>query len=191
MAKCHCWHKKPYIFHVFTERLYKSLFYKFFCTNLSQVVVLRRFYTERFLCNTICLTLVCLISSFHSNLKRQNSSNLLTLSWRRPLSYRKQSIDLLGKILTSLTKSKNRLSRNYSTLCFLFADAQYLITKFMIIISYNKGRSSHLQLFSKIAVPKNFAIFAREHLWWILFLKNIFNKNTYFEKHLRMAAFEI
>ena len=63
---------------VTTERLYKSLFYKFFCTNLSQVV-LRRFYMERFLCNTICVTLICLISSFHTNLKRQNSFDLLRI----------------------------------------------------------------------------------------------------------------
>ena len=71
------------------------------------------------------------------------------------------------------------------------ADAQYLITKFMITISYNKGRSSRLQMFFKIAVLKNFAIFARKHLWWILFLINIFNKKTYFEKDLRTAVFEI
>ena len=38
---------------VTTERLYKSLFYKFFCTNLSQVV-LRRFYTERFSVINMC-----------------------------------------------------------------------------------------------------------------------------------------
>ena len=38
---------------VTTERLYKSLFYKFFCTNLSQVV-LSWFYMEQFLWNTIC-----------------------------------------------------------------------------------------------------------------------------------------
>ena len=63
---------------VTTERLYKSLFYKFFCTNLSQVV-LRWFYTERFLCNTICVALICLISSFHTNLKRQNSSDFLRI----------------------------------------------------------------------------------------------------------------
>ena len=73
----------------------------------------------------------------------------------------------------------------------LLADAQYLITKFMILINYNKRRSSHSQMFFKIAVPKNFLIFARKHLWWILFLINLFNKNTYFEKHLRTAAFEI
>ena len=71
------------------------------------------------------------------------------------------------------------------------ADAQYLITKFMITISYNKGRCSHLQMFFKIAVLKNFAIFARKHLWWILFLINIFNKKTYFEKDFRTAVFEI
>ena len=58
LAKYHCLHKKPYFMSsVTTERLYKSLFYKFFCTNLSQVV-LRRFYTERFFCNTICVVLV-------------------------------------------------------------------------------------------------------------------------------------
>ena len=79
LAKYHCLHKKPYFMSsVTTERLYKSLFYKFFCTNLSQVV-LRRFYTERFLYNTICVTLICLISSFHTNLKRQNSSDLLRI----------------------------------------------------------------------------------------------------------------
>ena len=48
------------------------------------------------------------------------------------------------------------------------ADAHYLITKFMIIISYNKGRSSRSQMFFKLAVLQNFAIFARKHLWWIL-----------------------
>ena len=55
LAKYHCLHRKPYnfMFSVTTERLYKSLFYKFFCTNLSQVV-LRRFYTKRFLCNDFC-----------------------------------------------------------------------------------------------------------------------------------------
>ena len=74
---------------------------------------------------------------------------------------------------------------------FLLADAQYLITKFMIKISYNKSRSSHSQMFFKIAVLENFAIFARKHLWWILFFINLFIKNTYFEKHLQMAAFEI
>ena len=45
---------------VVTERLYKSLFFKFFFTNLSQVV-LRQFYMERFLCNTICVNRICLI----------------------------------------------------------------------------------------------------------------------------------
>ena len=63
---------------VTTERRYKSLFYKFLCTNLFQVV-LRLLYTERFLCNTTCMTLICLISSFHTNLKRQNSSDLLRI----------------------------------------------------------------------------------------------------------------
>ena len=71
------------------------------------------------------------------------------------------------------------------------ADSQYLITKFMIIISYNMGRSSRSQMFFKTAVLKNFAIFARKHQRWILFLINLFNKNTYFEKHLRKAAIEI
>ena len=62
---------------VTTEHLYKSLFFKF-CTNLSQVV-LRRFYTERFLCNSISVALICVISSFYTNLKRQNSSDLLRI----------------------------------------------------------------------------------------------------------------
>ena len=43
-------------------------------------------------------------------------------------------------------------------------------------------------MFFKIAVLKNFAIFARKHLWWIVFLINRFNKNTYFEIHLETAA---
>ena len=47
------------MFSVATERLYNSLFYKFFCTNLSQVI-LRRFYTEQFLCNTIRVAPTCL-----------------------------------------------------------------------------------------------------------------------------------
>ena len=52
LAKYRCLHKKHTYFmsSVTTERLYRYLFYKFFCTNLSRVV-LRRFYTERFLCN--------------------------------------------------------------------------------------------------------------------------------------------
>ena len=75
-------------------------------------------------------------------------------------------------------------------LMLLWADAQYLITNFMII-SYNKWRGSRLQMFFKMVVLKNFAIFAKKHLWWILFLTNLFNKSTYFEKHLQTAAFEI
>ena len=70
------------------------------------------------------------------------------------------------------------------------ADAQYLSTNFMII-SYNKYTSSRSETFFKIGVLKKFAIFARKQLWWILFLINLFNKNTYFEKHLPAAAFEI
>ena len=100
-----------------------------------------------------------------------------------------QNLSKPAKILISLTKSRN-LSRNHCTLMLLPTDAQYLITNFMII-GYNKWRSSRSQMFFKIAVLKNFAIFARKHLWWILFLINLFNKNTYFEKHLRTAAFEI
>ena len=70
LAKYHCLRKNHTYFmpSVTTERLYKSLFYKFFCTNLSQVV-LRRFYTERFV-YTIFVTRICLISSFHTTLKR-------------------------------------------------------------------------------------------------------------------------
>ena len=100
-----------------------------------------------------------------------------------------QNLSKSVKIQISLNKSRN-LSRNQSTLMLLPADAQYLITNFMII-SYNKWRSSRSQMFFKIAVLKNFALFVRKHLWWILFLIALFNKNTYFEKHLRTAAFEI
>ena len=52
LAKYRCLHKKHTYFmsSVTTERLYRYLFYKFFCTNLSRVVLMR-FYTERFLCN--------------------------------------------------------------------------------------------------------------------------------------------
>ena len=48
LAEYLCLHKNHTYFmsSVITERLHKSLFYKFFWTNLSQVV-LRRFYTER------------------------------------------------------------------------------------------------------------------------------------------------
>ena len=42
--------------------------------------------------------------------------------------------------------------------------------------TYNKCRSSHSQMFIKMGVLKNFAIIARKHLWWILFLINLFNK---------------
>ena len=58
LAKYHCLHKNHTYFmsSVTTKRLYKSLFYKFFCTDLSQVV-LRRFYIGRFLCNKICVLL--------------------------------------------------------------------------------------------------------------------------------------
>ena len=82
LAKYHCLHKKPYIFHVFSYHRtclqFSLLQILLYCTNLSQVV-LRRFYMERFLCNTICVTLICLISSFHTNLKRRNSSDLLRI----------------------------------------------------------------------------------------------------------------
>ena len=66
LAKYCCLHKKPYIFHVFnyySSSLQISLFYKFFFTNLSQVVlkrVLHGFY------NTICMTLIWLIFSYKS-----------------------------------------------------------------------------------------------------------------------------
>ena len=100
-----------------------------------------------------------------------------------------QNLSKSVKIQISLNRSRN-LSRNQSTVMLLPADAQYLITNFMII-SYNKWRSSRSQMFFKIAVLKNFALFVRKHLWWILFLIALFNKNTYFEKHLRTAAFEI
>ena len=49
-------HKWSFVSSVTTKRLFKSLFYKFFCTSLSQVV-LRRIYTERFSCSSICVTL--------------------------------------------------------------------------------------------------------------------------------------
>ena len=45
LAKYHFWHKKTYI-SCLQLRLHKSVFYKFFCTNLSQVI-LRCFYTEQ------------------------------------------------------------------------------------------------------------------------------------------------
>ena len=79
LARYHCLHKNHgtyFMSSVTTKLLYRSLFYKFFCTNLPQVV-LTRLYTERFLCNTICVALICLICSFHTNPKRQNSSDLL------------------------------------------------------------------------------------------------------------------
>ena len=101
-----------------------------------------------------------------------------------------QNLSKPVKIRIFLTKSRNLLSRRHSSLMLLLADAQYLITNFMVI-SYNKRRRSHSQIFFKIAVLKNFATFAWKHLWWILFLINFFNKNTYFRKHLRAAAFEI
>ena len=54
LAKYHCLHKKTcFMSSVTTERLYKSLFYKFFYTNLSQVV-LRQFFTERFVKYDLC-----------------------------------------------------------------------------------------------------------------------------------------
>ena len=48
-----------------------------------------------------------------------------------------QNLSKPVKILISPTKSRNLVSRNHSTLMPLWADAQYLITNFMII-SYNK-----------------------------------------------------
>ena len=101
-----------------------------------------------------------------------------------------QNLSKPVKILISLTRSRNHLSRNHSMLMLLWANAQYLITNFMIITCY-KWRSSQSQMFFKITVLKNFAIFARKHLWSILFLINLFNKKTYFEKYLRTAAFQI
>ena len=93
------------------------------------------------------------------------------------------------KILISLTRSRNLLSRNNSR--YAFTGRCSILTNFMIIISHNKCRSSRSQMFFKIGVLKSFAIFAFLHLQWVLFLINLFNKITYFEKHLRMAAFEI
>ena len=48
-----------------------------------------------------------------------------------------QNVSKSVKILISLTKSRNLLGRNHSTLMPLLADAQYLITNFMTL-SYNK-----------------------------------------------------
>ena len=74
--------------------------------------------------------------------------------------------------------------------CYVLpADSQCLFTKFMIVINYNKGRSSRSQMFIKIAVLKNFAIFARKHLWWILFIINLFNKNTYLKLKFNESVF--
>ena len=101
----------------------------------------------------------------------------------------RQNLSKPVKILIFLTRSRNLLSRNHSMLAFA-GRCQYLFTNFMIV-SYNKCRSTRSHMFFKIGVLKNFAIFARKHLWWILFLINLFNKNTYFEKHLQTAAFEI
>ena len=80
------------------------------------------------------------------------------------------------KILISLTRSRN-LRRNHSR--YAFTGRCSILTNFMIIISHNKCRSSRSQMFFKISVLKSFAIFARKHLYWVLFLINLFNKNTY------------
>ena len=67
LAKYRCWHKKSYIFNVFNyyrTSLQISLFYKFFSTNLSQVVL--GGFTRKDLYKTICMALIWLISSYKS-----------------------------------------------------------------------------------------------------------------------------
>ena len=77
-------------------------------------------------------------------------------------------------------------------------------SKFRMIIFHDqktfslKFKSSCSQMFSKIGVLKNFAIFTGKYLWWIYSKENqtqVFSceyckifKNTYFEEHLRTAA---
>ena len=69
---------------VTTERLYKSLCYKFCSTNLLQVL-LRRFYTERFLCNSIFVTLICVISckSEKTELIRSFKNRIIHISMQK------------------------------------------------------------------------------------------------------------
>ena len=71
LAKYHCLHKKTHILCLqLPQKAFTNLsLINSSSTNLSQVV-LRRFYMEQFLCNTICMTLICLISSFYTALKR-------------------------------------------------------------------------------------------------------------------------
>ena len=98
-----------------------------------------------------------------------------------------------------LTRFTNLLSRNHSMLFLIkkkLADPQYLITNFMIISTETAvGRCSSNWVFLK------FAILARKHLCWNLFLINtpqVFSfeyckvfMSSYFEKHLQTAAFQI
>ena len=60
-----------------------------------------------------------------------------------------------------------------------------------------KVRNSHLQMFFKKGVLKNFAIFAGKYLCWSLFLIKVFYcehyeifKNNYFEEHCELLLLE-
>ena len=90
LAKYHCLCKNHNIFYAInastTERLYKSLFYKFFCANLSQVV-LRRFYTERFvqydLCNSYLFNLFISYNSEKTELIRSFKNRIIHISMQK------------------------------------------------------------------------------------------------------------
>ena len=77
-----------------------------------------------FLCDRFCLNLVCLKICLYLFLSSDNNLlwtfeyevllwrnflSLLTLSWRRPLSYRNQSIDFLCKLMDSVTKELTKI----------------------------------------------------------------------------------
>ena len=66
----------------------------------------------------------------------------------------------------NLTRSTNLLSRNHPTLCFwLRKDTQYILLTLWLEV-----QSSRSQMFFKINLLKNFAIFTRKNLCWSLFL---------------------
>ena len=103
----------------------------------------------------------------------------LTLSWRRPLSYRNQSIDLLRKSMDWFLYDNalhhewvnKKITEQVMYALFTYnKSSKYLgRKKCNQKIHHVKYRSNGLQMFFKIGFLKNFANFIGKELCWSLF----------------------
>ena len=104
--------------------------------------------------------------------KRLLGREILTLSWRRSLSHRNQSIDLLRKSMDWFLYDRDlrheRVKVKWCVKQDVLATTFVLLMKIWTIIDCIILWSSRSQTFFKISARKNFAIFIRKHLCWSL-----------------------